>query len=189
MALCDSTSESVHASVWRSGRKEKKTKNNTSANEIKEALIAALKTPTCRWGELTPPPSSSFLCWHGDGSLKKKKKKKRAELNNCKSIIRVIQMFGNLLLLLSARSECNGPLGMHYFLSMLLLQDDSKWRPCWAAGARRIKESQLFLRHECDTTAAAVHQRLGKVSIDPLSIFLCEQSFIATTQRSQEHKS
>lgn len=73
MALCVSTSESVNASVWRSRRKKKKKKkkNPTSTNEIKEALKAAVKTPTGRWEARLPPHSSNFLCRHVNGWLRK----------------------------------------------------------------------------------------------------------------------
>lgn len=49
----------------------------------------------------------------------------------------------------------------------------------------RIKESELFkcVLHESDTSTAAVHQRLLKVSIDSFFFLILEQSFIATTQQ------
>lgn len=190
MALCVSTSESVHACVWCSGRKEKtrnkKKKKATSTNEIKEALTAALKTPTCRWGELNRPPSSSFLCKNVEGWLQMKI---IAGLNNCTSIIRVILMSGNLHFLLSPHQGVMALKGCITFSTCCccrLTANGGRAAPP-ARGASRNHSS--FLRRECDTTAAAVHQRPGKVSMDPLSFFLRAQSFIAATQRPREHQS
>lgn len=93
MALCVSPSESVNASF----RCLRQKKDPRPLMKLKRHLQPLCKLPQAggkHCSPLHPPPSSSsFLRRHFNGWLQKKI---IARLNNCKSIIRAMQMLGNL---------------------------------------------------------------------------------------------